>query len=232
MKKLVYWFMGDRAGQIIVSLWNWLWGAPVESEDKVAVEVAQESIYTMQQSVYQLVEAVGTMTASYQRTKEKYQSRQREAQLAEQRATSAYRHGDEATARLAMSRAIAIERILPQLANQVAQAEKVLQANQEKLNREQQRLETYKIEMQNLKDLSEVSAALTMISAINQTISTDSARSQFEQAHAAIEGQYQSINAFAELSENSTEKLAADLEKLTLEDEISRRLKILNESAD
>jgi phage shock protein A len=232
MKNLICWFMGDRVSRILVSLWNWLWGVPLESEDKVAVEVAQASLCTMQQSVYQLMEAVATVTATYQRTKEKYQSRQREAQLAEQRAASAYRNGDKATARLAMSRAIAIERILPQLADQVAQAEKVLQSNQEKLNRERQRLETYKIEMQNLKDLSEVSAALTVISEINQTLNIDSARSQFEQAHAVVEGQYQRINAFAELSESPSEKLTADLEKLTLEDEISHRLKTLNESAE
>jgi phage shock protein A len=228
MKNLIYWFIGDRTGRIIVSLWNWLWGVPLESGDKVAVEVAQESLYTMQQSVYKLMEAVSTVTASYQRTKEKYQSRQREAQVAEQRAALAYRNGDEATARLAMSRAIGIERILPQLADQVAQAEKVLQSNQDKLNRQQQRLETYKIEMQNLKDLSEVSAALTVISEINQTFNIDSARSQFEQAHAAIEGQYERINAFAELSESPDEKLSIGLDKLTLEDEISRRLKTLN----
>lgn len=222
--KLIHWLLGDRASYKLKAVWNWMWGLSPESDSKIAVQVAQESLKSMQQSVLQLTEAVAKISASYQQTKQKYDSKKQEFLQLEQQANLASYNGHEAAARLAMGKAIVLERLLPTLAGQVAQSEQILIANKDKLTRERQRLETYKMELQNLKDLSEVNEALADIAKVNSTVSTDSAQSQFEEAQSSIHKRYLQTNALVELSENPTEKLTADLDNMMLDDEISRRL--------
>lgn len=224
MKPLIYWVMGERSGRTLVAIWNWLWGIPVESGGKIAVEVAQESLESMQISIAQLTESVATVVAACEKAKAKYAVKQREFKQAENQALLAYQQGNKESARLAMSRAIATEKLLPKIAEQVAQAEKVVVAAKEKLYREREKLESYQTEMQNLKALAEINEALETIAKVDSSLDITSARSQFESAQTAVEGRYLKANAQAELSESHTERLQADLEHLTLNDEISRRL--------
>ena len=228
MKKALYWLVGQKAGTVMTATWKWLWGMPVESGGKIAVEVAQESLSAMQQSVRKLTESVAQISASYQQAKAKYESKQLEHQNAEKQAVLAQKIGNEAAARLAIGRAIAIERLLPQLAQQVEQAAQILQTQQQRLNREREQLETYKTDMQNLKDLTEVNQALAAIAQVNSQLD-DSARAQFDSAQAAIQGRYLKANALAELLENPAEQASAALDQMTLDDQISRRLQQLND---
>ncbi|WP_449420912.1 PspA/IM30 family protein [Phormidium nigroviride] len=228
MKKVIYWLMGEKAGRAIVGTWNWLWGIPVESGGQVAVEVAEQSLRSMQESVQKLAAAVATQVAAYQRAKQKYEAKIKEMQTFERQAMTAQRNGNEDAARLAMSKVIQIEQILPQLEEQVKQAENYVNASKDKLNRERQKLEAYKMDMQNMKDMAEINAALGQIAKVNNDLSIDSARSQFEQAKSAVQRRNLKENAFAELSENPQEKLQADLEKMTADDEVSRRLQMLD----
>jgi phage shock protein A len=230
MKKVIYWLMGERAGRSLVGAWNWLWGIPVESGGKVAVEVAQESLASMQESVQKLTQAVSTQVAAYQRAEQKYQAKVQEMQRYEQQAVTAQRQGNEEAARLAMGKVLQIEQLLPQFEAQVQQAGKFVSASKEKLNRERTKLETYKMDMQNMRDLNEVNEALATLSKVNSDLSIDSARSQFEQAKNAVERRSLKEQAYAELSENPAEKLSADLDRMTLDDEVSRRLRQLGES--
>lgn len=230
MKKAIYWLMGERAGRSLVGAWNWLWGIPIESGGKVAVEVAQESLASMQESVQQLTQAVSTQIAAYQRAEQKYQGKVQEMKRYEQQAMTAQRQGNEEAARLAMGKVLQIEQMLPQFEAQVKQAEKFVSASKEKLNRERMKLETYKMDMQNMRDLNEVNDALAVLSKVNSDLSIDSARSQFEQAKNAVERRSLKEQAYAELSENPAEKLSADLDRMTLDDEVSRRLRQLGES--
>lgn len=228
MKKVIYWLMGEKAGRAIVGTWNWLWGIPVESGGQVAVEVAEQSLRSMQESVQKLAAAVATQVAAYQRAKQKYEAKIKDLQTFERQAMTAQRNGNEDAARLAMSKVIQIEQILPQLEEQVKQAENYVNASKDKLNRERQKLEAYKMDMQNMKDMAEINAALGQIAKVNNDLSIDSARSQFEQAKSAVQRRNLKENAFAELSENPQEKLQADLEKMTADDEVSRRLQMLD----
>lgn len=224
MKQLIYWLIGERSGRTLVGIWNWLWGIPVESGGKIAVEVAQESLESMQISIAQLTESVATVVAACEKAKAKYAVKQQEFKQAENQALIAYQQGNEEAARLAMSRAIATEKLLPKIAEQVAQAEKVVVAAKEKLYREREKLESYQTEMQNIKALAEINEALETIAKVDSSLDITSARSQFESAQTAVEGRYLKANAQAELSESQTERLQADLDHLTLNDEISRRL--------
>lgn len=224
MKKIILWFFGERAGRTLIGTWNWFWGIPLESGNKLAVEVAQASLVDMQASVAKLTESVGKIQGSYQRAKTKYEQKLDEHKRIEAKAQLAHQHGNEAAARMAIGQAIAIEKLLPQLEHQVQQAEQILQQNKNRLERERQRLATYKVEMQNLRDLAEVNEALGAISTVNNDIGADSARVQFNDAQNAIKGRYQQEQAMVELTEDPAEKLSADLEQLTLDEEISRRL--------
>lgn len=230
-RKIIDWLIGDRASRVLIALWNWLWGIPIESGGKISVEVAQESLQSMQQSVHQLTESVAKLIAGYQTAKAKYDSKQKEFRQSENQAALAHQAGNQEAARLAMTKAVLIEQLLPRLEEQVAYAEKTVQAAKEKLIRERRKLEQCQIQMQNLKALSEVNEALKSITQINSTLQVGSARSQFESAQAAIERRHLQVNAHAELSEDPQEKLEADLEHLTLDDEISRRLQQIESSS-
>jgi phage shock protein A len=229
MKKVLYWLMGDKAGRTIVGAWNWMWGLPVESGGPVAVAVAEESLRSMQESVQKLAAAVSTQVAAYQRAKTKYEEKVREMQTVERQVITAKRNGNEEAARLAMSKLIQTEQILPQLESQVKQAEQYVNASKDKLNRERMKLEAYKTDMQNMKDMAEINEALQAISKVNNDLSIDSARSQFEQAKNAVHGRNLQQQALAELSENPQERLQAELENMTLDDEVNRRLKMLDD---
>ncbi|MEG4444940.1 PspA/IM30 family protein [Microcoleus sp. AT9_B5] len=230
MKKVLYWLMGEKAGRTIVGAWNWMWGLPVESGGQVSVAVAEESLRSMQESVQKLAAAVSTQVAAYQRAKTKYEEKVREMQAVERQAITAKRNGNEEAARLAMSKVIQTEQILPQLEAQVKQAEHFVNASKDKLNRERMKLEAYKTDMQNMKDMAEINEALRAISQVNNDLSIDSARSQFEQAKNAVHGRNLEQQALAELSENPQERLQAELENMTLDDEVNRRLQMLEGS--
>lgn len=231
MKKVIYWLLGEKAGRTVVGVWNWLWGMPVESGGKIAVAVAEESLQSMQESVQKLAAAVATQDWAYKRAKQKYESKAKELQTFESQALIAQRRGNEEAARMAMTKVIQIEQILPQLEEMVKQAEKAVANSKEKLNRERTKLESYKTDMQNMKDMAEVNEALAAISKVNNEFDIGSAKSQFETAKNAVERRNLKENSLAELSENPNEKLQADIEKMTIDDEISRRLGRLQDSA-
>ena len=230
MKKVLYWLRGDKAGRTIVGAWNWMWGLPVESGGPVAVAVAEESLRSMQESVQKLAAAVSTQVAAYQRAKTKYEEKVREMQTVERQALTAKRNGNEEAARFAMSKLIQTEQILPQLESQVKQAEQYVNASKDKLNRERMKLEAYKTDMQNMKDMAEINEALRAISKVNNDLSIDSAQSQFEQARNAVRNHHLEQQALAEISENPQERLQAELENMTLDDEVNRRLEMLDDS--
>jgi phage shock protein A len=230
MKKVIYWLMGEKAGRSLVGMWNWMWGLPTESGGKIAVEVAEQSLQSMQESVQKLATAVATQVAAYERAKQKYEAKIKEMQTFERQAATAQGSRNEEAARLAMTKVIQIEQLLPQLEAQVQQAEQYVSASKEKLNRERMKLEQYKTDMQNMKDLAEINEALGTIAKVSNDMDISSARSQFEQAKTAVERRNLQQNALAELSENPSEKLQADLEKMTQDDEVSRRLQMLDSS--
>ncbi|MEO1134466.1 MAG: PspA/IM30 family protein [Cyanobacteria bacterium J06639_1] len=227
MKKAIYWILGEKAGRVVVGSWNWLWGIPIEAGGQAAVEVAEESLRSMQGSVQKLAEVVSLQVAAYGRAKQKYEAKARELDVAERQALVAQRNGNQAAARLAMTKALQIEKLLPQLEEQVHQTEEFVTASRAKLDRERLKLEAYKTDLQNMKDAAEIDRALTAAAKVNSDLDIDSARAQFEQAKSAVQRRSLRDRAYAELSENPAEQLNAELEQMTLDDEVSRRLQAL-----
>ncbi|QXE21896.1 hypothetical protein B6N60_00574 [Richelia sinica FACHB-800] len=223
--------MGEKAGRVVVGSWNWLWGVPVESGGKVAVAVAEDSLQSMQEAVQKLAQAVAAQEGAYKTAKGKYEAKIKEFKTFEQQALLAQKNGNEEAARMAMTKAIQTEQILPTLEDMVKQAEVAVNASKEKLNRERLKLEAYKAEMQNLKDMSEVNEALATIVKVNNEFDIGSAKSDFEKAKGAVERRNLQAKALAELSENPAEKMQADIEKIALDDEVARRLQMLQDSS-
>jgi phage shock protein A len=178
-KKFIYWLLGETAGRTLVGTWKWIWGLPVDSGGKIAQKVAQESLQSMQESIAKLTEGVSKVVAGYKLTQERYDKKQREVQEAEQQAELAYRRGDEEAARLLITKAIAIEKIMPQLKQQVERAKQIATAATEKLKREKEKLQAYKLDMANMEAVSELNEIMANIHNITTELNIDSARSLF-----------------------------------------------------
>jgi phage shock protein A len=202
MKKFIYWVMGEKAGRTIVGSWNWLLGKPLEQGGKLTVAIAEESLQSMQESVQKLTSAVAMQVGSYEKAKKKYEERVAELKRLEGTAATAQRLGNSDAARMAMSKIIQIEQLLPQLESQVKQAEQYVNASKDKLNRERMKLEQYKTDMQNMKDLAEVNEALGAIAKVNSEFDINSARSQFEEAKNALQNRNLRESAFAALAQS------------------------------
>ena len=227
MKKIVYWLIGEKAGRTIVGIWNWSWGIPIDSGGKIAVAVAEESLQSMQEGVQRLAEAVATQDASYQRAKQKYETKLQEIEVLNRQVLNAQKLGHDLAARQTMARIIQIEQILPPLKAMLQEAEESVKLSKAKLSREREKIESYKSAMQNLKDLAEVNEALMEIGKVNSEFDIGSAKSQFDAAKSAVEHRNLKANALNSLSEDPQAAINEEIEQMTLDDEVSRRLQQL-----
>jgi phage shock protein A len=223
-KKFIYWLFGETAGRTLVGTWRWIWGVPVESGGKIAQKVAEESYHSMLEAIAQLEKGVAKVVAGYKLTQDRYDKKQQELQETERQAKLACIHGDETAARLSITKAIAIEKIIPQLKQQVEQAKQLSLAATEKLKKEKEKLQAYKLELVNLKAVSELNEIMADIHNVTTELDIDSSRSQFDNAKNSIEGRHILENTKAELAENETEKIQNKIDKLSLDEQINSRL--------
>lgn len=231
MKDFIYWLMGERAGRVTISTWKWLWGISNESaEPEFSLEMAEESLQLMRESIQKLEAAVLSQRDTYERAVQKYREKQAEITALEEEAVTAQDNGDEYQTRLAMSKAIQIEKILPQLEQQVQRAENYLNLSQEQLNQERIKLETYQTDLANLRDMQEINAALDQVAQVNNQFDTNSARSQLDEIKNRVEQRSLEAQAIAELTLNTDERLGSDIDRLETEDEIARRLERIRKS--
>ncbi len=224
-KKVTYWLLGETAGRTSVAVWKRLWGMPVEAGGKVAAKVAEESIASMQESIIYLSDAVAKVVSTYNLAQKQYNNKLQDYQEAETQAQLAYRQGNEDAARLAITRAIAIEKVLPQLSERVETAQITMNKAKAKLKRETERLEAYKLELENLESLALVNQAMAEMGSISSEFDLDGARSQFTAAKNGIEKRALLEEAKSELAINPNEALADEIDSLSLEAEIEQRFK-------
>ncbi|MBC7879757.1 MAG: PspA/IM30 family protein [Anaerolineae bacterium] len=231
-KGFIYGLLGERAGRVVVSFWNWLWGKPVEAGGDVSVRVAEEALRDIQSSVQRLTQAVATQVSAYRRAQQLYQQKVKEYQTGEQQALLAKQQGRLDLARQAMSKALSVEQILPELEERVQKAEAYATAARTRLAKEQLQLEAYKSRLQNLKDLNEVNNALAEMAKVSSEFNIDSARSQFEDASNAVQRKQLQVEALNELSESPTQKADEELQAMSLDAELERRLSLLGDPAN
>jgi phage shock protein A len=228
-KKMMYWVMGEKAGRTLAGTWNWLWGIPLEQGGKLTEKIAREALASMQESVLELTQAVAKVMAAHRQAKAIYEKKQQECCDAEHQALLATRDGNTEAARLAIARAIKIEEVLPSLKARVEKAENLFKSSKDKLRLEQERLEALKLDMENMAALTDVNQALAAINGLQHDFDLNSAKDQFSDAKTAIERRHSEMDAMTELMESPTEQLNAEMGRLVLDDEITRRLKRLTE---
>lgn len=226
-KKITYWVLGETAGRTSIAVWKRLWGMPIEAGGKVAQKVAQESIASMQESIAELKNAVATIVATYELAKQEYHLKIQELKEAEKQAKTAHSKGNPEAARLAITKAIAIEKILPHLSDRVAQAEAMKHKASNKLKIETEKLAAYRLEMDNLATLSKINEAMAQLNQISTDLNLNTVRSQFSQAKDSIEQKAFLESAKIELEESQPTELLAEIDLLALEAEIDARLKNL-----
>lgn len=237
MKKAVYWLMGERGGRATLGVWNWLWGiskevpGPETDEDLDgdAIAIAEAAIKQMQNSVSQLAQATNQQYATFQREKHVYLKKVAALKRAEQSAINAEKEGRHDDAEAAIASAIHLEQLLPKIEAQVEQAETLVNASLAKLRQERARLESYKSDLQALKNLTEVNEALAAIAETHNEQDMESARAQFEAAKTSVHTRYLEKRAFVELSVNPAEQAMADVDPVTQQKEIARRLQQLKQ---
>ena len=226
--KIVKGILGEKAGNTVIAVWRWAWGLPIETGGKVAKNVAQQSLQDMNEKIQQLAAGVAKVVAAHDKAKTKYLEKRKEIDYAKQQAKIANDKGNKDAAKIAITKVIMMEKIMPKLEEMVNKSEEIMTTAQDNLQREKEKLETYKLELANLSTLTEMNEAMNKISATTNSLDLGSATSQFSEAQSAIEGRYLEEMSVIELSESSTDKLGRQLDDLTLEDEISKRLEELN----
>ena len=234
MKKAVYWLMGDRGGEATVTAWNWLWGMNPDAEESPEsdadagmdeIATAEASFKTMQQSVQQLAAATNRQYAAYQQARQLYIRKVRDLGRAESSAVNAKKEGRSADAEAAVIQTVQISQLLPKLEAQVEQAEAFVNESQAKLRRERDRLESYKSDLQTLKNLTEINDALAAIAQTHNEQDMASARAQFEKVKDSVHTRYLEKQAYAELSADSADVL----DSVAQQYKIAQRLQQLNE---
>jgi len=184
-QNFVNWLMGDRAGRVVIDIWDWLWGktppgVPPNQADTLAI--AERALAQMSQSVASLSAAVAQQATSYQDLHAQYETKRQEIQALEQVAQIAANKGRERDARLTLAQVIQQETLLAQLHTQVDRAEAVLISSQNRLTQEQLAVARYRTEIQNTRDLSRVNLALQEIARANDEFDGGSAKSTLENA--------------------------------------------------
>ena len=185
-QNFVNWLMGDRAGKVVINVWDWLWGntppaAPAPSQaDTLAI--AERALAQMSQSVASLSAAVAQQANSYKNLQAQSDTAAQEIVALERSAQSAAQQGRDREARLTLVQIIQQETLLEQLHRQVDRAEAVLISSQNRLTQEQLEVARYRTEIQNTRDLSRVNLALQEIARVNDEFDSDSAKSTLENA--------------------------------------------------
>lgn len=100
MKKFTYWLLGEKAGRFTESKWKWLWGISPESR-----------------------EVLKPLIQKYEQTRQAYEGKLRELQRCDRQVLSAQRNGDVEAMHSASLQVTQLETLLPQLEEQVKQAE-------------------------------------------------------------------------------------------------------------
>jgi phage shock protein A len=234
-KNFVTWLMGDRAGNAIITTWDWLLGkeAPViqpSQEDTLAA--AERSLALMAQSVSSLSAAVAQQTSSYKSLQVQHENKAREIKVLEREAAVAAKEGRDRDARLTLARVIQQEKLLEQLDSQVDRAEELLISSQNRLTQEQLEVERYRTEIRNTRDLSRVNVALREIARVNDGLDGSSAKSTFENAQMQATEYEMQQKLLADMSMNRSE-LTDEKSDYEIQNKVNERMaKLKNNSSD
>lgn len=235
MKAFILWLMGDSLGQMTIDSWQWLWNinpqpAPstpstsetVNAADRDAVGRAEASITAMQTRITELENAVKQVVAAAKLAREQYTAKYQQWQDLEAQALAAQTQGNVPEARLAMSQAMIVDRILPQMLERVERAQDLAQAAQTKLAQERESLTIGQTEIETIKAMVAMNQSLIQTEEFSKLFQEGSPANRFEKAQEEIEHRNKELEAMYELTTDDKSTFSNS----ELDDAIAKKLGI------
>lgn len=198
--------MAKTTKSLIKRIWNWLLTVPDEGQ------IAKVALESMQNNVAQLAETLAKLVEADKQASLKYEAKRQEATELLKKAQAAYQSGQDEAAKIVMTQVLVIEKMLPHLEQVAERSHQVVFDVTQKLSREQEKIEIYKLQIEHLTFFREINTILeNIVETTNQSPFND-LRDQIENLKINME--------FID-PEYSCEQL---LDQLNLDEQIEQRL--------
>jgi hypothetical protein len=226
MKTFILWFMGDTLGTVTIDAWNWLWQMPLSEipspqqiDNELILDRAQQLLESISLRVAQMRVAAEKVRISTVEIQRQYDLKYREYREIIDLTKEYQRMENTIEARLAMARAIVIERLLPELKQALDNSLDRLTTIQQAYTEEQAKLVLLEVEMQNIQ------AYLAMNDSVGGnpqgTDNLNSLQARFSDLHTEIEDRYHQIQTIAQLSHSANCTLERTLNTQDIDDRIA-----------
>jgi phage shock protein A len=233
MKSFVLWFMGDSLGGAVINTWDWLWQMPIaetsiptaKTSDNLTLEHAQRLLSSIEMRVLEMQTAVDKVRNSTQEIQRQYEAKGQQHQELIDLVREYQRAGNTIEARLAMAKAIGIERILPELKARWENSQEMLLSINECHAQEQAKLTLLEIEMETIRACMAMSDSMGGNREIDKINELNHLQERFHDVQTEIEDRYRQIQVMSQLSPPSNCVLE---EPLNIQDIDTRIQSLLN----
>jgi phage shock protein A len=224
MKNSIFWLFGDEIGKSMINSFNWLVEAPPERSPKVektsneiTIEHAAQLLELMRSKVLNLHNVVEQVRQSTRKNQHQYNLKCQYHQGLVKMAAEYKQMGQIVEARLAMAKAIEIERILPEFQAKLTSSEEMLMRVNEIHSQKESELSLLEIDVENMK-------AYIAMNGHHDDKSQDLIALQEKLRHSSIEAEdrCREIQIESQLSNPSNYELGETLNTQDIDDRIAK----------
>ena len=226
MSNLILWLMGDAVGEQMIAGWNWLWQIPptatatAKTSDDITIEHATQLLGSIGLRVTQMQRVVDRVRSITREIQRQYDLKCQEHQELIGIVLEYQRSNDSVEARLAMAKAIGIERILPELKVRLERAQEMLMNVNECHIQEQTKLSLLEIEMETIKACMAMNESMGIDRTMDKFQDLSNLQDKFQNVQAEMEDRYHQIQAMSQLSQPSSSGLEEPLNIEDIDDRI------------
>ncbi|MEO1131194.1 MAG: hypothetical protein AAFX40_00650 [Cyanobacteria bacterium J06639_1] len=234
MRKSFDRLLGRRWGSVVRGYWTWWRDRALERGGRTAVREAMQAYRAMQEQVEQLARTVRDQEQACDRAERLYLAKIRDYRGCEQQLQQARQANDATLERTVVYRAQRLERILPQLMDNVERGDRYLQAARQTLLQETERLETYRYHLHELVERDRANQTLSTLVRVTSS-EGQKTRDRFDRAKAAVEHRQDYTQALYDLGEPQCDRKSQRPDALLEKSSRSRSLDSgveLNSEAD
>ncbi len=205
--------MGDTLGGLVMDTWNWLWQTPAKSpstvtkvdknSDDITLEHANQLLVSITERVLEMQKAVDRVRAITLEIKRQYDAKYQHHQELVERVLEYKRLGEIVEARMAMAKAIGIERILPELQARLEHSQEMLISINELHTQEQSKLFLLESEMETIKACMAMNESISGSRDVDKFNDLNNLQEKFRNVQIEIEDRYQQVQIMSQLSNQS-----------------------------
>jgi phage shock protein A len=235
MNNLISWLMGDTLGGLIMDGWNWLWQTSTKSpiqvvrvdknSDDITLEHATQLLVSITARVLEMQKAVERVRAITHEIKRQYDVKCQHHKELVAMVLEYKRLGEIVEARIAMAKAIGIERILPELQARLEHSQEMLISINECHIQEQSKLSLLEIEMETIKACMAMNESMSGNRDPDKFNDLSNLHEKFRNVQIEIEDRYQQVQIMGQLANKSN---FVTQEPLNIKD-IDERIKSLSD---